>query len=174
MSRLSTMSPAAIKAVFSPESDSSLIVLLTLYLPDSPGQAILLSDSWKQRLPAFETATEVVYGVISRGLNYIFLPLEITLPSEEDGQPPRSTIILHDVTRNLTPIIRGLTSPPKVKLELVLSSSPDTVEASFSGLYITNFSYNATSVTAELSMIDYDREPFPSGRFTPSLFPGLF
>lgn len=174
MSRLTSMSPAALKAVFSPESDSNLIVLLTMYNPDVEGQAILLTDSWTQRLPSLETATEVVYGVISRNNPYIFLPLEITLPSEQDGQPPRSSIVIHDVTRYLTSIIRGLTSPPRVTLELVLSSSPDIVEASFSGLYITNFTYNSNTVTAELAMIDYDREPFPSGRFSPVLFPGLF
>ena len=59
-------------------------------------------------------------------------------------------------------------------MELVLSKTPDIVEVSFSDFYISNFTYNADSVSAELSMIDYEREPFPMHSFTPQYFPGMF
>mgnify|MGYP006921030896 CR=1 FL=1 len=48
------------------------------------------------------------------------------------------------------------------------------VEATFTGFYISSFSYNADSVTADLSMVDYEREPFPMHSFTPAYFPGMF
>ena len=173
MSRLTTMSPDAIRAIFSPEADSDLLFLLTIYDPTNPNTVVArICDGFTKRIS--ETADEVVYGVTSRSQDFIFLPMEISLPTEEEAQAPRCSIILRDVTRYVIPIIRTIVGPPTVKMELVLSKTPDTVEASFAGFYISNFSYSADSVTADLSMIDYEREPFPMHSFTPAYFPGMF
>lgn len=173
MSRLTTMSPEAIRAIFSPEADSDLLFLLTIYDPvDGNTIVARLADGFTQRLS--ETSDEIIYGVKSRGDDFIFLPMEISLPTEEEAQAPRCSLVLRDVTRYVIPIIRTIVGPPKVKMELVLSKTPDTVEASFSGFYISSFTYNADSVTADLSMIDYEREPFPMHSFTPAYFPGMF
>jgi hypothetical protein len=167
------MSPNALKAVFSPDSDDDLIILLTVYDPDNESNVIArLSDGYTKRIS--ENESDVIYGVTSNGFDYTFLPMEISLPSEDEAQAPRCSIVMYDVTRYLTPIIRTITSPPRIKLELVLSKSPDVIEVSFSDFFISNFTYNAESVSAELSMIDYEREPFPSHSFTPQYFPGMF
>lgn len=169
------MSPAAIRAVFSPDSDADLILLLTVYDPEDPSQVVLrLADGYTQRLTSLETADDVVYGVSSRGQDFMFLPMEISLPSEDEAQAPKCSLILNDVSRYAIPIVRTITAPPKILMELVLSSSPNTVEASFAGFYINNFTYNAESVSAELAMIDYEREPFPQHSFSPVYFPGMF
>ena len=173
MSRLTTMSPDAIRAIFSPEADSDLLFLLTIYDPTNPNTVVArICDGFTKRIS--ETADEVVYGVTSRSQDFIFLPMEISLPTEEEAQAPRCSIVLRDVTRYVIPIVRTIVGPPSVKMELVLSKTPDTVEASFTGFYISNFSYSADSVTADLSMIDYEREPFPMHSFTPAYFPGMF
>lgn len=178
MSRLTSMSPEAIRAVFSTDSDSDLIFLLTVYSPDDPTQVIIrLADNFTKRLtqaPFQETADEVYYGVESGGVEFLFLPMELSLPSEDEAQAPKCSLVLRDVTRFVTPIIRELSGPPKIKMEIVLSKTPDVVEASFSGFYINNITYNADSVNVDLSMIDYEREPFPMHSFTPAYFPGLF
>lgn len=172
------MSLNALKAVFSPDSDDDLIILLTIYGPDKENPAeepeILarLADGYTKRIS--ETDTEVLYGVTSNSQDYTFLPMQISLPSEDEAQAPRCSIILYDVTRSITPIIRTITAPPRIKLELVLSKTPDVVEVTFSDFYINNFTYNADSVTADLAMIDYEREPFPMHSFTPRYFPGMF
>lgn len=173
MSRLTTMSPDAIRAIFSPDSDSDLIFLLTIYDPANPTQVIArLADGFTQRIS--ETDDEVIYGVVSNGNPYVFLPIEVTLPTEEEAQAPKCSITIHDVTRYIVPMIRDISGPPKIKMELVLSKTPDTVEVSFDGFYINSFTYNADTVSASLSMIDLEREPFPMHSFTPRYFPGLF
>lgn len=167
------MSPSALKAVFSPDADDDLIILLTIYDPlDDSIVKARLADGYTKRIS--QTDTEVIYGVTSNSNDYMFLPMEISLPSEDEAQAPRCSIVMHDVTRELTPIIRDITAPPRVKLELVLSKSPDVVEITFSDFYISNFTYNSDSVSAELAMIDYEREPFPMHSFTPQYFPGMF
>jgi hypothetical protein len=167
------MSPDAIRAVFSPDADSDLLFLLTVYNPENPTEVITrLADGYTQRIS--ETADEVIYGVRSNSEDYIFLPMEISLPTEEQAQAPRCSITLHDVTRYLTPIIRGIKGAPPIKMDLVLSKSPDIIEVSFDGFYINSFMYTADTVTANLSMIDLEREPFPMHSFTPRYFPGMF
>lgn len=185
MSRLSSMSPAALRAVFSPESEEDLVMLLTIYNPANhsevlyrvcdnfvedpanPGKALRLSTT---------TDDQVVYGVRrSNGTEFTFLPIQVTLPNEDEAQAPQCSVTIHDVTQYLIPFIRDqLTGPAPVLLEMVLSSTPDVVEASFGSLMITNISYNANTVTADLTAIDYEREPFPKHAFSPLYFPGLF
>lgn len=173
MSRLTTMSPEAIRAVFSPEADSDLLFLLTVYDPaDGTTVVTRLADGFTKRVS--ETDNEVIYGVTSRGEDFMFLPMEISLPTEEEAQAPRCSIVLQDVTKYVIPIIRTIVGPPKIKMELVLSKTPEIVEATFNGFYISSFTYNADTVTADLSMIDYEREPFPMHSFTPAYFPGMF
>jgi hypothetical protein len=234
------MNPAALRAVFSPESDSDLITLVTFYDPDpapvtatemiagntykiktvgstnftSYGSATntvgtvfvassagvgtgtvvqqdkvlaRLSDGFTQRLTTsleagdiVTTDSEVVYGVVSnlgvvgQNKNYTFLPMQITLPNEDEAQAPRCSLVLNDVTRYLTPVIRNLTSPPKIKLNLVLNTDTNTSQVEFVSFYISSITYNRDSVTCDLSMINFEREPFPMHSFNPSNFPGLF
>jgi hypothetical protein len=174
MSRLSTLSPAAIKAMFSSESSDVMILLLTLKADPTVGLAsdIYLCDNYTQRI--LETADEVVYGTVSNGKNYIFLPLEITLPNDDNTAAPRCTITIHDVTRYLLPSIRSITGALDAELSLVLSSSPNTVETRYAGFKLTNVTYNANTVTAVLTMPSLEVEPFPAHAFTPAYFPGLF
>lgn len=167
------MSPEALKAVFSPETDEDLITLLTISNFDNSNTIIRIADGYTQRL--VESDEEVVYGVRSRSNDYIFLPVTITLPSEEESGVPRCSLSITDVTRYLIPIIRStILRPPSLKLELVLASSPDDVEISFSQFYINSITYNADSVQCDISMISYQNEPFPCFSFTPNYFPGLF
>lgn len=166
-----SFNPAALRALFSQDADESLICLLTITGPDLDAP-IRLSDNYLQRLS--ETAEDVLYGVVSRGEEYTFLPLQITLPGEDDASAPRFGITIHDVTRILLPTLRGIQSALSVTLELVLSSSPDTVEASFPGFLMSSISYDANTISAELTVESLAIEPFPSHTFTPAHFPGLF
>lgn len=174
MSRLNTLSPAAIKAMFSTESDDILITLLTLKQTPSAGltEDIRLCDNYTQRLS--ETATDITYGTVSNGLEYVFLPLEIILPNDDSTSAPRCTITINDVTRELLPTIRTITGAVDAELTLVLYSTPDVVELSYSGLKLTNIGYNSSAITANLTMPSLEVEPFPMHAFTPAYFPGLF
>jgi hypothetical protein len=175
MSRLARLSPQAIQAMFSSETDEQLITLLTIQDPTQPTQPMRLADGFTGRLASLTTDDEVIYGVTSRGNNYIFLPLEITLPSEEDSGIGRCSITLNYVTPEAIQLVRqNLTNPTEVTLELILASNPDYVEALFTGFSIVGATYNQDSISLELDMIDLAREPFPCYNFTPNYFPGLF
>lgn len=177
MSRLSTLSTAAIKAMFSSETEQAVVMLLTIYGLDGSTVVIRLADNFNKRIS--ETDADIVYGVRSRLNDYVFLPMEISLPSETQDGSSNCSIRFNFVTPEAIQIIREqLTGPVKILLELVLSDGTsadlDTVEATFSGFYITSASYSAESIILNLGMINYNTEPFPAYNFTPRNFPGLF
>lgn len=171
MSRLATLSPAAVKAMFSPDADDTLITLLTL-TGTGIATPIRLANSYLTRIS--ETADEVVYGVVSRSNNYLFIPFNLSLPTDEHAVERQCDITIHDVTRYLIPSIRSLAAPPSVLVELVLRSAPDTVEISFGSFRLTSIKYNRDNITAKLTDDSLTVEPFPQHTFTPSVAPGLF
>jgi hypothetical protein len=180
MSRINTLSSAAIKAMFSSETDQQLIMLFTIYDPNGSTDpaatttAVRFADGYTGRLSS-TTDTEVIYGVSSRSNEYVFLPMELNLPAEQETGVGECSITFKYVTPEAIELIRThLFSQTKVLIELVLSGTPNYVEASFSGFYITNVTYNSETINLSLSMVSYNKEPFPSFNFTPSYFPGLF
>lgn len=179
MSR-TTLSPAAIRAMFSPESDDVLITLITIKADNSIGlyDNIRFADNFTGRLASLTTDEEVIYGVTSSvsgsSLEYPFIPMELALPTDENTSAARCSITIHDVTKIILPSLRQLVGAPEVELHLVLASTPNVLEASYVGFRLSNISYNANSITAELNMPSLEVEPFPAHSFTPAYFPGLF
>jgi hypothetical protein len=188
MSRLNKLSAAAIKAMFSSETDQQLIMLLTIYDPNGstdPNAAtvpVRLADSFTKRITATSidnsivtTDDEVIYGVTSNSKDFLFVPMTLNLPAEQDTGVGDCSITFNYVTKEAVELIRThLFNRTKVLIEMVLSGTPDHVEASFSEFYIVSATYNAESINLSLSMVNYNKEPFPSFNFTPSYFPGLF
>lgn len=171
MSRLGSLSPAALRAMFNQDADDTLAVLITISGTglDTP---IRIADNYTQRLS--ETDDEVIYGLVSRSNNFVFIPFDINLPTEETDSAPRCQITINDVTRYIIPVIREATVTLNVLIELVLTSTPNTVEVAFDGFLMAGISYNANTVTADLVVDSLSAEPFPAHTFTPSYFAGLF
>jgi len=185
MSRLSTLSPDAIKAMFSSETEEQVIMLVTITDPSDLANPIRLADGFTSRLTGVTASTnttegdttesEVIYGVISNTNKYIFLPMQITLPTEQDTGVGNCSITFNYVTQQAIYLIREhLTKPAEVRIDIILASDPDYIEASFPKFYITNAQYNSESISLQLEMISFSREPFPNFTFTPLYFPGLF
>ncbi len=175
MSRLNSLSAAAIKAMYSQETDEQLIMLITITDPTDVNNPVRLCDSYTGVLAGLSNDSELVYGVVSNGNNYIFLPLQITLPQEQETGMGQCSITLNYVTQEAITLIRSkLTEPAEARIDLILASAPNVVEASFTGFYITSATYSATQITLDLNMVSLSREPFPCYNFTPYNFPGIF
>jgi hypothetical protein len=188
MSRLNTLSEAAIKAMFSSETDEQLIMLLTIFDPvgstdpNASTVPIRLADNYTKRITAttadnsiVTTDDDIIYGVTSRSKDFVFVPMNLNLPGEQETGVGECSITFNYVTPEAIQLIRThLFSRTKVLIELVLSGNTDYVEASFAEFYIVNASYNAESISLSLNMVSYNKEPFPSFNFTPNYFPGLF
>ena len=160
-----------LRAMFAPETGYYPILLLTISHPDME-QPLYVSSDATQRIEVSDAA--IVYGTVSRGIDFIFLPLSLALPVDSDEEAPRTSISMDNIDRTLVPIIRALTSPPTITIELVMSCSLDIVEATFPDFDLTGIKYDSLTITGTLSLDMFVTEPFPLGSFTPSQFPGIF
>lgn len=150
---------AFISAVYRQETDEAFILLLTI---DHPNLA---------------TAVRVCLNsqnITSRGNEYVAYPFEIDLPSDDPEQPSRVTLTIDNVDRSIVTAIRQLEGPPTVDLEVIMASTPDTVEAGPFSFTLRNANYDILSVEGELAFEDLLNEPFPAESFTPATHPGLF
>lgn len=162
------LSNAARAAIFAQQTDEAFIVLLTISHPNFTDDIRLSSDS-------FEVLPDAgVRGVVSRGDEFIYCPFSFQLPNEDDTGVARAQLSVDNVDRRVTQAVRSADSAVSVKIEVVLASDPDSVEMSLEDFQMAQASYDALTVSGELSMQYFDTEPFPAKRFTPSDFPGIF
>jgi len=205
MSRLASLSPAALRAMFSTDSDDSLMMLLTLTNP-ALAAPVRITENYTHKyeyltagsmtvtnlstgsasaytyLPADEVIKDAInydtsnalYGVKSGSRYFLFVPFSMSLPTEEAASSPRCSITIQDVTRLIVPVIRTINTALTANTELVLTSTPDVIEASFPAFKMAGVTYTSSTVSAELTVESMDIEPFPAHTFTPSYFPGIF
>lgn len=164
-----TLSLNARQALFSQESGEVMVLLLTITHPNLAEPIRLTSDP-TQRL----STDPLVYGTTSRGNDYLFVGMEVTLPDEKEQSPPSSKLIVSNVDRAIIPLVRSITSPAQVLMEGLLASDLSTVEFSVPVLDIINVNYDAAQLTFDLAIDALAIEPFPAGNFDPASFPALF
>lgn len=157
------------KALFSQESGEVPIFLLTIMHPKINPPIYLTTD------PTERFSTDPLkYRTMSRGVEYLYAGIDVTIPDEEDGAPPASKLTIENVTRRLVPLARSINDPASVKIEAVLASDLDVVEMTWPSLDMTNLTYDASVLQFDLTMDALVTEPYPSGTFSPAYFPGLF
>jgi len=162
------VSNALKQAVNAQETDKAFIILLTLEHEDLSAPIRVTQDSM-QDLPISGGR-----GVISRGNEFVALPFEIVLPDENEDQSPRAKLKIDNISREIVAAVRSITSPASAMLEIVLSQDPDVVEMQLLDFQLRNVTYDAFVVEGDLTVEQFDLEPFPAGRITPSRFPGVF
>jgi len=111
--------------------------------------------------------------VVSRGNTYVAFPLSVGLPTDSD-QAPEARVTASNFDRRLGRALESITTPAECTIELVLASTPDTVERSWGGLSFTAAAITAETVSVGLSHINYWDQAWPRKRITPKGFPGLF
>lgn len=159
------------QSAYAQETGRVLICLMTL-THDDLEEPIRLSSDPTERLD--ETVSEVVYGTVSRSQEYVYLPMTLKLPDDTDSGPGEMVIELDNIHRAYTQAIRTIQSPVKVNVELVMDNDLDTVEGQWPEYLLTGVTYDSAVIRGTLRMETLESEPFPSGTFNPSYFPGLF
>lgn len=160
-----------LREAYSEETGITVILLITITHPNL-AEPIYISTDPTARLDA--TTTEIIYGTISGGINYVFLPLRLILPSDGDEGPGLIKIEIDNIHQSLIPTIRSLSSPAAFNVDIVTSDAVNTILASWPEYLLTNVTYDHMVISADLILETLYREPFPAGTFNPSEFPGIF
>lgn len=112
--------------------------------------------------------------VVSNGNTFTAYPFQLSIPAESAGELPRVELMIDNTEQLLIAAIESLPSPPTVALEIVLADTPDTVERGPWTFTVREVAYRAEDIRIELSYEPLTAEPFPTLRFTPTKFAGLF
>lgn len=145
------------------------IILVTITHPDIDGPIRLSSDP-TQRLQD----DPLMYGTLSQGATWYFLPFSLILPDERDEQAPQQKLVVDNIDRSMVEMLRSTTTPAKVTTFIVMSNAPNVIEMEGVAFDLSAASYDATSIEMTLTLDALAVEPYPYGTFNPASFPGLF
>lgn len=155
------------QAMFSQETSQVPILLLTISHADITDGPFRFSSD-----PTVRITDAPLYGTLSRGLPFYFLPFSAILPDDKDEAPPQARLVLDNIDREIIALLRRTSTPAQVRMELVLSSTPNNVEVEFPELDLVGAEYDAASVTLSLQIESLMSEPYPAGKFDLT-FPSL-
>lgn len=153
-----TLSQNALNSAFAQQTDEVWLVLLTIEHPSLATPLRFVNN---------------MESVTSRGNLYVAFPFEIEFPEQDPDTAGEARITIDNIDRQIVQTIRSIASPPQVTLEVILASSPSTVEASFSGMVLRDVTYDALKVSGVLRFEDIMTEPL-SVQMTPQRFPAMF
>jgi hypothetical protein len=128
----------------------------------------------------FEIEGRKARGVVSRGRRYLYCPMQITLPTDNEGG--NAQISIDNASRHATQAVREAQAEdgmPQIKFEIVLLStdiaeSRDIIAADFPPLNIISVKTDPFTITAEIAANSLEGESFPGRIYSPSYFPGIF
>lgn len=168
------LSPRAVAAVLAPQTDEREINLLTITHPQWAEPLRLSTDPtvWLRNDP--DTGTPM-YGTISRGMTFEYVPIASVLPDSHEDSPPSGKVSISNVSRLVSPYLLTIEDEyPRVTVEVVLASQPDIVDQVWPEMELTNSSIDANNAEATIAMNTAEKEPLPWLRFVPAYFPNLF
>jgi len=113
-------------------------------------------------------------NITSNGNEFIAFPFEIELPGAGGDSLPEVTLRIDNVDRQIVQAIRSISGPPTVTLEVIMASTPNTIEAGPYEFTLRDATYDALTVEGRLQFQDILNEPYPADSFGPSGFQGLF
>ncbi len=110
----------------------------------------------------------------SRGETYIAYPFQGTLPEETPDLPAEMRISIDNVDRRIVEGLRLIVGVPEVTIEIVLASTPDTVEVGPRKFQLFEATYDAAIVSGRLVEDLGLDEAWPYPVITPRTLPGIF
>lgn len=166
---MTRFSEAMTEEILKQEMTDVYITLLTITHDDLEESLYISSD------PTVTLPVAQVYGTVSNGQEYVFLPFQLSLQEQTDNLLARAKISFDNIDRSIMRAIRTISnSPPVINIKIIMASDPDTVEAEIPNLRLNNIRADAFTVEAELLPFVMQNEQYPYKTFSQSGFPGVF
>jgi len=152
------------------ETGAAIIVFLTVTHPELPVTIRVASD-----------AADYLWG----GETWRGIPVDVTLVSDGD-RPPSARLSMQNVDRRIGEAVRGLSSPPRLRIDLVSASAFNETavprvpldgepEAEYSAPHLFLRNVKADDfLEAEIAGWNYVQEVWPGIRATQNRLPGLY
>ena len=168
-----TLSTRMLNDVMAASSQDTDIILLTL-THSNWSQPVCLSTHSTTLLFVDENTGEPIYGTVSRGSQFIYVPLQANLPTSSDESPPEAHLTISNVSRFLSPYLKIVDREnPRITIEVVNSATPDIGDVCYPEMEVSNITWDANTVDCTLISSVSSAEPMPWLRFTLSNFPNM-
>jgi hypothetical protein len=155
------------------ESGDTDVVLLTITHP-SWTEAVRLSTHETQWLRNDPDTGTPLYGTVSNGHEFLYCPIQASMPNSTAEQAPEGRLVISNVTREVSPYLKMVDKEyPKVTVQVVNSGTPDVVEMEFPSLSLENATWDASQVEVTLKNDIASMEPSPWLRFSLAYFPNM-
>lgn len=148
---------ALIPAVNQSQTNEAFLFLLTI---TTPSEVIRVVNNMED--------------IVSRGETYTAYPFSLSLPADTGDKQPNLQLVIDNTDQALVNAIRGFPKAPSVKVELIVSGSPDIVEKSIDFLQVSSVSYDALSITIEMRPVNILARKFPAASYSSTEFPDLY
>lgn len=155
--------------LFDEDSEEIPILLLELSHDDMVGTSYLSTDNterYQDSPPRWRT--------MHNAQAYEYAPLRFKLPDDFEGRPTNAQFMVENVSRDLVPLARSVTTPGVCVAKIIFSGDLNTVVISYPVFEWIQTQFNQDLITFEVGLPSMDVEPVPAGKFLPSGFPGLF
>jgi len=153
------LSDNALAAIFTQHTDETFLLLATF-----------------THVPTNETyyAALNTQNVVSNGNVFVATWFDVQLPEISNRSPQGCQVTIDNVDLRLIGMLRSITQPLQVILQIVLASQPDTIEMEFSDLVLREAQWNESKITGRLVSEDPLNQAFPAHMYEPRTFQGLF
>lgn len=158
------------KAMFDQETDQVFLVLLEIWHDDLDD----FSSNPLRFVRNYENIDSTLGGTYSPAETFTAFPFSLKLPDEDEDRLLVAELEICNVDRTIVEAVRELDSAPEIKIYIVLAEDPDTVEIGPIELKLRKTTYDSFVVRGELYDDYVLDEPWPAGRCTPNVTPGLF
>lgn len=154
-----TLSPTAAQAILARETAEVFLCCLTI-----TGDGL---DTLR--------AVNNTEPVVRTGGTYRPYPFQVMLPEDTDSANLTVTLKVDNIDRQVTRALREFQGVPKVTLEVILASSPNTVEIGPLEFALLATDYDSVVITATLGYEeDFLNQAVPSQTYNPTNSPGIF
>jgi hypothetical protein len=154
------VSPTALQAMLAQETAEVLVPCLRIEHPDLPAPIRLAYNN--------EPITR------STG-DYLPYAFRINLPRQAEEETPALQVQVDNTDLQVNDAIRNLAGQPTVTFDMVLASSPDTVEAGPFVMNLQQATADSQNITGTLGYeLDIFAQQVPGQQYLPINSPGLF
>lgn len=112
--------------------------------------------------------------VISNSETFTAAAFNVVMPKQIGNKQGSVRLVLANVARQFTEIIRSLTGPATVRLDIILAATPDVIEVGPIYFQTTTIQYDVKQIVINAAHENILSEPWPADDFTPQNAPGLF
>lgn len=153
------MNPNLVAQLFAEESNDPFLMLLTVSHPDFPTTFRLVNNT---------------VNIVSRSNTFNAFPFKFRLPVDDGESQRQIDIQFSNTSLELIQLFRTVTTPMDVLVELVLASSPNTVQMEIEGLKLQGITYDKSIINAKVFLDGFLNTAMNAETYNRDNFPGIF